>query len=626
MAFKENSENNEPHEPGAPHVPENKVQALLAIQELFRKLPMSVQLILALVGLAVAFYFGLQLRKTLFDSQENLARTLGATIVSTAYPHRGVTAFLVADLDKKRSSDNSNNGNLKSAVDEIKNDIEQLKNSAINKKFDPNTVPKTLKLRVFDKLHIEHRDADHTWTKAVVSEAMNEKGAYLFVPAISLGQPEVANNTLSDGKELERVLHNNQEILFDFDVASKIDEKLSKLGNLPGQPLKIVQAYFISESGVILLRELPKSKSYDQTFPTNTMFMDRLYFWGAIDPNGFAQDKDNNGPLEYQTAPYIDLGGNGVVKTYSTRVELPNHRTGVICVDVVLPDARDQIIERLEALGAQVDEASQIGGKQQLEGQPGTTYPKAFDWVNYQLNGQAQSRITGAIAFESDFRETPKDGVVRFSIPIESVVTTKETTVTKLLLVTFDFGSIRNRIFGYAVGFVLGILLLVIVMWNLLWHYTRLKRDMNQVLENMSTVMYDAATPFVWLNENNEFHKVNVSFLKTVGCDNDNELRKHAPTFRDLVTAETQPIYDAILEQSAIGEPTPKYRIDIIKLNREVVPVWAHGERIPYPTLGRRHPPHRFGVFLPKPPDPDAGQREAQTEEGGSGAMPTKHD
>lgn len=229
----------------------------------------------------------------------------------------------------------------------------------------------------------------------------------------------------------------------------------------------------------------------------------------------------------------------------------------------------------------------------------GRTFPKNFDWVNQQIRSQAQSRFTGAVAFQSDFPDAPKDGVVRFTIPVGSQVSADGRTVTKLLLVAFDFVSIKYWIIGYTIGFVGGILLLMFVLWNLLLQYNFLRQDMNEVLEKMSKVMFEAETPFAWLNEENQFHKVNKSFLEAVGCRNDRELKNHASTFRDLINAETQPTCDAILEKSTRGEPTPKYRIDIIKQNGEVVKVWVHGERIPYPTLGRRRPPHRFGVFLP---------------------------
>lgn len=627
-------------------VPENKVQALGAAYKLFSKLPLSTQLLLAAVGLLAAIYFGWRLGKTLFDDQENLKRTLAATIVSTAYPHRGVTAFLVAELDKELPTDSASNSQLKAAVDAIQSDIQQLTASAAKKpkrleptvrpggrdaattkpavadqqSFDPAAVFEFLQLAVHDKPNVRPRDENSTWKKAVISKTMKEKGAYLMVPAITLRQAEVDDSVLKDDK-LREVFQNNKEVLFDFYVASRIDDKLRALGDLKNQPLTVVQAYFISESGVILLRALPYDMSYDQTFPTNTLFMDRLYFWGAIDTDSFRQKKDT-GPLDFQSAPYIDLGGNGVVKTYSERVDLPNHRSGVVCVDVQLPDALNQIKERLTDMGAQVKESYYTSGTDHLQASGGEDYLRDFQWVNTQIRNQALSRITGAVAFQSDFPDAPQDGVVRFTIPIQSTVANDKTTVTKLLLVSFDFGSIKFRLVCYTIGFVAGILLPVFVLTNLLLRFDFLRREMNQVLEHMSKVMEEAATPFVWLNGENQFLKVNNSFLKMVGDLNDTELKARAPTFRDLITAETQPTYDAILEQSRRGEPTPKYRIDIIREDREVIKVWAHGERIPYPTLGKRRPAHRFGVFLPWPAADDDEHHEGETDIGAGVAPP----
>lgn len=645
----EKTEANDRETPLSAKLPENKWQLIIAINKLLSKLPLSVQLFLALIGLIVASYFGWRLRQTLFDNQENMARTLGATIVSTAYPHRGVTAFLVAELDKDLPPDSAKNDKLNAAVDAIQSDIDKLRNFVAKSpqkfepavkprgkgaakhptadedpdSFDPHAVFKSLNLMVFDKQIANPLAKNATWKKAVISQEMKVKGAYLMVPAISLRQRQVGSNLLENDK-LEEVFQNNPEVLFDFHVARRIDDKLMALRNMEGQPLKIVQAYFISESGTILLRGLNDNISDESTFPTNTLFMDRLYFWGAIDPDSFRTEK-NEGPLDYQTGPYIDLGGNGVVKTYSRRVELPNHRSGVICVDVELPDASVKIKERLEALGARVDEGSYAAGADRLKASDGGPTPKGFEWVNAQLGSQARSRITGAVAFQSDFVGAPKDDVVRFTIPVGNELLANRTPVTKLLLVTFDFTGIKYWILGYTIGFVAGILLLVFVLLNLFWHYNFLKEEMNEVLEKMYKVMSEAETPFVWLNGENQFHKVNKSFLDKVGCNNDTELKLYAPTFRDLVTAETQPIYEAILEKSTRGEPTPKYRIDIIKQNREVIQVWVHGESIPYPTLGRRLPPHRFGVLLPPPEATEVKRHEGGTGEDSSGAAPPKY-
>ena len=114
----------------------------------------------------------------------------------------------------------------------------------------------------------------------------------------------------------------------------------------------------------------------------------------------------------------------------------------------------------------------------------------------------------------------------------------------------------------------------------------------------MSKVMKDASTPFVWLNEKNEFVKVNRSMLTFLGHRNINELRKQSPTFKGLLTDVTQQTYDEILQNSGTGRETGEYEISIITKSGEVLHVRAHGERIPYPTWWKRGLPHRFGIFV----------------------------
>ena len=631
-------------------IPKTPWRMVVKALVLFSKLPLSWQIFVAVIGFAGAIVSGVYLGNILFTNQNNLARMLNAQMVSTAYPHRGVTALLVAKLGGDAQLADDEKTNLKKAVKELKDSIEDLSKAA-TEKFKPDEAYSHLKLKVIDKYTPDNRpeaqDQDHTWTRAVIEEEIETKKAFLMVPGISLRQSQVGEEVLGDSwqksdqpdktanldktarpdktampddcakpdkthkpgqtakpDKLKCLFHHNPEIVFDFYVAKQIDEKLKQFRNLSPQ---IVQAYFISESGVILLRAFPKSQDYKYTFPNNTLFMDRLYFWGAITPLEFIHEQSNSGPLDYKTDPYIDLGGNGVVRTFSSRVELPNYRNGVICVDVMLPDTETEIEERLKALGAQVEVAQYTEGKQSLDMPAGED---KFNWVNSQFApGKAKSRILGAIAFESDLTDNKNDDVIRFTVPIKKDIT-GGTTVTKVLLVTFNFWWRRLWIWVAGGGFLLGIALVVFVTGNLFVHLRRHEEEMKAVLKKMSKVMYEAATPFAWLNEKNEFQQVNVSFLQVVGCKTEHELKMHAPTFRDLVSADTTPVYDRMLEEGALGNPTPKYQIKIVKLNDEEISVWAHGESIPVPTLGRPRPPHRFGVFLPSGQHDDGWERE----------------
>ena len=626
----------------ADRFPKSKWQAILSVFLLISKLPLNVQLLLAAMGLGLAIVCGVMLQTILFNNQDTLQRTLAATLVSTAYPHRGVTAILTAELDKNTESE-TNNTDLKEAVGKIADHIERLKKfdkgweqqliQSLDKTIEtegknkeilssatqptdrvksPNTIETDWRKKLVQYLDLQIRDKRNipgsenlTWTQIVYSKHMEQlkRQAFLMVPAISLREPEVGDKGLKD--DLQNVLLHNPEVLFDFYIASQIQQELDNLSNVDPRPLRYVQAYFISESGVILLRQLGDSRSYGDTFPNNTLFMDRLYFWGAINSKEFKLDK-NKGPLDYETEPYIDLGGNGVVKTSSKKILLPNNRTGVICVDVVLPNTQEEIVKRLTELkGTVVEKVSYVESaansgqesKTRLEIPPGET---GFDWVN-NPGTTPSSRITGAIAFEEDFRTVSDRKIVRFTVPMGGHRNSNGENVTDLLLVTFDFRSIRRWTYFWAAGLVVGIGFFIFVVGNLIFQFTELTGEMDRVLVNMSNVMYEADTPFVWLNENNEFEEVNLSFLKIVGCKTKHELKQHAPKFKDLVAAEDVPAYKETLERSAAGDPTPKYQITIVTADDKKVPVWVHGERIPYPTLGRKRPPHRFGVFLPEP-------------------------
>jgi len=159
-----------------------------------------------------------------------------------------------------------------------------------------------------------------------------------------------------DQSSLNDVLRYNPEVLFDLHAAAILERDLRKLDQMTIRSLPVVQTYFIAESGVIILHAsnvTDHGKYYQDQFAPYTLFMDRPYFWQAIERSA------PMGPFDYQTEPYIDLGGNGLVITYSKKVDLPNHRVGIICVDVKLPQPSVmEIKKRLTSLGAEFAEFS----------------------------------------------------------------------------------------------------------------------------------------------------------------------------------------------------------------------------------------------------------------------------
>jgi PAS domain S-box-containing protein len=283
--------------------------------------------------------------------------------------------------------------------------------------------------------------------------------------------------------------------------------------------------------------------------------------------------------------------------------------------------------KRLVSLGADVGEFSWIIGKGKEGALPGD-----FGWFENQLRGQSaedQARFLGAIAMESDYPASPeagdRSGVISFTIPTGSLVWDQGGRKTMLLWARVNFASSRKALTADLICFSVGIIMLVLVSSNIFHDYTVLRREMSNVLKKMSQVMYEASTPFAWINEKNEFIKVNESFLEVLGYANEEDLKSHSPTFRGLITAETQPKYDEVLSRSAAGGETGKYEVDIRTREGDELHVVIHGERIPYPTFWRRGLPHRFGVFLEWSKKVEAKQPETRAISSDTSFAVTKH-
>lgn len=564
--------------------PISGVGLLQLSQRLLRKLSPILHIFLLMVSLFIASVFGYKLRDRLINSQESVGHALQSELEPTLHSHEGV-ASLVLSAPKVPPPDNKDYSvKLGPTLDEIDQKIESSISDA--KALGPG--------KVFASLNLQVLGSGSSWRKVIT----RTQGAdtFLMVPAISIRKPDLTNPPL-DTQHLEDALAHNPEVLSDLFVAANIAPLIKDLDGLTVQSLTIVQTYFISEAGVILLRQSNAEDNvgyYKGQFPPFTLFNDRSYFREAV-RNSLQYEHFN-----YRTAPYIDAGGNGVVITYSRAVKLANQRAGIICVDVKLPDAVGEMKKRLISLGAEVGEFSWIIG----EGKEGD-FPKDFGWFENQLRGQSaeeQARFLGAIAVETDYPPPPgteaRADVISFTIPTGSVGWDKGKRKTTLLWGRVDFASSRAALNADMVGFSAGIVLLVLVSSNIFRDYTVLRRELSKVLKKMSQVMYEASTPFAWLNEKNEFIEVNESFLEVLGYTNEEDLKAHTPTFRGLITAETQPKYDEVLSRSAAGGETGKYEVDVKTKEGDTLHVVIHGERIPYPTFWRRGLPHRFGVFL----------------------------
>jgi PAS domain S-box-containing protein len=593
---------------------------------LFAKLWTPVQLLLAAAGLGVAFYYGNQLKLSLLNTHNSMAKALAAKVEPTRDAGQGVVAFLFSNVGGGWTKvEHLNLKELTPMLQEVEKKIreviqelmaEEEARSAVaagdagtrgrgrkagRAKATPSDSAKLigdLGLTVITEGAGESRQANATANAAVVGAP---KLYYLAVPFTALhGKTQHEPPPVpKDPARLAELLDYNPEIKSHMRIAAEIVPLTRRAEKASGDQLTVVQTYFITELNVFVIRQASvkdQGQYYAGQFHTYTQQVDRPYVWEALDSK---PGRVTPTPFDYVTKPYLDLGGNGFVVTFSKKFELPNHRFGVLCVDAKLPDSiTNEIKKDMESMGATV--STFWWGEKGIESDGGHPLPADFSWFNAKLqeSAAARSEVLGGITFAPEKAVGADGSVVMFTVPVTSIEDGLGHRRTRFLLVEFDSTSILKQLTTNLVLFTGGIILVIAVTWSLFWDYTRLKQEMSNVLNKLSKVMRRASTPFLWLDEENGFVDANDSFLRLMGYGNLEELKQHSPTFRGLVTAETQPTYDEVLANSGRGEETGEYEIDVLTKTGKVLHVRAHGERIPYPTLWRRGLPYRFGVFV----------------------------
>jgi PAS domain-containing protein len=595
---------------------------------LFTKLWTPVQLLLAVAGLSVAIYYGSQLKLSLLNTQENMAKALASQVEPTRDAGQGSVAFLFRNMgDEWTKVEHLNKEELTLMLQDMKEKIREVTEKQLTEegagaaerrsggrqtaRSKTSPAPPSDSAKIIRDLGLKAittssggGEAGATANTAIVGTL---KEYYLMVPVTALHGKTLKESPsiLADPARLAELLDDNPETKSQMRIAAEIVPLMRRAEQASGDQLTIVQTYFITESNVFVIREAGvenQGEYYAGQFHPYTQQLDRPYVWGVLNSK---PGRITPTPFDYVTKPYLDLGGNGFVVTFSKKFELPNHRFGVLCVDAKLPDSiTDEIKKNMEDMGGKVSGFWWSESKG-IEPEDSQRSPAEFSWFNVKLkeSGQARSVVLGGITFapvESTEARAKGEGgnVVKFTVPVTSREDKPGQKRTRLLLVDFDSTTILKQLTTNLLLFTGGIILVIAVTWSLFWDYTRLKQEMSNVLKNLSKVMRRASTPFLWLDEENGFIDVNDSFLKLMECGNLEELKKHSPTFRGLITAETQPTYDEVLACSGRGKETGEYEIDILTKSGKVLHARAHGERIPYPTLWRRGLPHRFGVLV----------------------------
>lgn len=598
------------------------VKLFVELRENLGQLSVRKQILIGFAGLLVALVSGFFWWSSYKNVSERIQTGLDAKIENTVDQHKGLAAYLLSNLEPKPAS----TPELSLKMMKVLKDVEAVVSERSKPLTDasltaaqlmappqpsPSTSPVPDKPSPSPSLAPDSGDSRKLKLKINICGDMpsdsplgqalvaGDDSFYFFLPVMSVRRERMNNYPLKedDDNALREALDHNPDILRDLSVAWDLIPKLKNFDNLFINGQEVAQVYFISESGMILLRSAGienQLEFYRQQFGTNHSFADRPYFWHAVSNENVKPETGFN----YTSEPYIDLGGHGLIKTHSKAFRLANGRYGVLGVDVRLdPKLKEEIVRRLAVMGGQTesyrtDSAEDVG-----------KLDNGFQWVRRGITKDCpQDTILGKITSQKDFPSEsgdPQDDIYRYSIPWSTRLKDGKTRSVELMLVRIDFSRFWLWLYLLPILMCGGVVLVLAVTYNIIENRNLLTSKLSELALKIDKVMAKAETPYVRLNSNNEFVEANQKFLDMVEYGNIQQLQNEAKTFIHLLTPDSQEVYKRKMEESKNRADTDEYTITLLRRHSPAkIRARVHGESIDFPTFMEQEYPHRFGIVI----------------------------
>jgi hypothetical protein len=602
--------------PATIEVPRQLRTSLTALEALRRAIPTAL-IFIAVLALVLAITSAEKWYALSRDMHQLMEGALRARLESAATNYQGLAALLLSRLDDPATA-NAPPGSVGSAaatVGQVFADAQL----AVASPPTPSGLIKSLGLGV--------QGSGAPWFRTLVSARSD---VYLRAPlaGLSNASPKDLGHGIS-AEALAKLLLANRDLLCDLAASAKVAPRVARLSGTALAGYAIVQSYFLTQSGAIVLHAERAGQNqsgwyHGQLQPFRT-FADRPYFWKCAEAAGRSDDPImQTTRWHYESAPYVDLGGNGIVKTYAMGKLLSNGRIAVLAIDCNVANAQEVIARRIRPFGGTLVLTTMVE-----TGLASQTPIPGFGWVEALARRDEEGRrsLMGEIVMDPaeadignyddpgvmtellrivgmpplDRAKSTQPDVIRFAIPLTSELTESGHRLTHLGLATLDLGAFRRTRERYLIFSIVGSLVFVFACATLMKDYWLLRGSLKKLIDNMTRVMAGADTPFAVFNHKNELMDCNNAFLSAVGYDNLEAMIARnggrRPTFRSLLVAESQVVYDQVIRAGSLGGSTPEYEVVMIRANSSHVRVRVHGENVPYPVFWHWHSPHRFGVL-----------------------------
>jgi len=324
-----------------------------------RRLLFNHGLVVALISLLLALVVGFVWALRAYTVIDLSKQTLSSERVPTAQRYKGIESFILSGLDQVPLNATKIHDDAKGVFKEISQDA-QHPVGLDGKQVSAYTPDGLLIDQLAAKLRVEPAKGAQSVREQYLTDELTN--ASLYVPAM-LFAGQVRGTKAITAEEIPGLLKAAPQLAFDILASRAIARDLQEFSNKPvfvdNPPSYAAQAYFISRMGVLRIwrQGAPDAPEiYEHRFDPHRFFPERPLFWPTVE-----SDKQDVAGFDFSTKAYVDLGGNGPVRTFcnaigrnlSGRQQAERKLSDVaVCVDVQLPvDIEAVIAERLGPFG-----------------------------------------------------------------------------------------------------------------------------------------------------------------------------------------------------------------------------------------------------------------------------------
>jgi hypothetical protein len=578
--------------------------------------------------------------------EDIVVATLKADLEETPQQYKGLEAFIMSSLNEEESPTwyerlresllvkptvNDTNTNFSADLEINRN---QLSSAAFDPQFLEAFANFQTAIDTFVASHSTKSQRDGDAPRLRISEGTgtnlmltDDPPGFLFLP-LSLVRGTYSDedyktlNDLDTAPKLalaEAKIKSDQFLLTDIEMVHSLKDTLSGfLGNsvflnqgFTGITSRmtdpVVQAYLVTKNGVLKIvsnRPGDIEEFYKNQFRPSMFFPGRSYFEYAFKTDPTGRSNVSNPTAFYVTAPYLDLGGNGIVVTVSKSIRHSGITDSVLCLDIPVYTSSgiSQALRRkFEALGGIVTDVScdEVSASRYFQCRQS---PELQSYI--QHNNDRLPEINGNIEFISTKNQKNDDLLI--SVPVGNVVAKPPGVTVDFLLADLNLPAYRRLtdVLG-AVGVTFVGLVFLLLLLGIIF-FIRQRRVVEAAFTQVAEIMKRADTPYTKLSSTDRITDVNIAFCKLLGLPEEDSSIQYikGQTFRDLIDQDDQKSLDKytdVEKQRKAGERVDSYVLHLkLPNNKQAksVKVRVYAGVVPTTQNSPNEFPETFGVAI----------------------------